>query len=278
MLDFSALTYLDYVVFSVITLSTILAFIRGFIGSFLSLVGWIAAIYLAYTIFPMIKPIMEQNVPTQIVVIMLGHAGLLIGFLVLFGILNLLATAAVKGMTSGIIDRSLGAAFGVIRGLIILSFAFLVFTISMAIFSGMQNPEDEQNKDGEKSNMPKWVSGSQTYPILRDGSKILASFIPDSFYHRFESMYSELTNKTMDDRFIDSSIKKLKSVVDAKRVELIEHDLQENAHMYSADEMRQRKLKELLEQYEEQDGIKSAGVLSKDEMKRLRRILNDADE
>jgi uncharacterized membrane protein required for colicin V production len=275
MMNFSAFTYLDYAVCIIMTLSVILAFIRGFIGSFLSLLGWILSIYLAYIAFPIVKPLIEQKISNQILVIMIGHAGLLVIFLVIFGIFNLLATAAVKGMTSGIIDRSLGAAFGVIRGLIITSSAFLVFTVGIAIFNGAERHGN--SKKEENFNAPKWVTESQTYPILKDGSKILASFIPDSFYQRFESMYSELTSKTMDDRFVDTSIQKLRNVIDARKVELIEQELQEKSHMYSAGEMRQRKLKGLLEQYEEQDDLKSSGTLSDSEMQRLRKILNDSE-
>ncbi len=258
MLDFSSLTYLDYVVLLTIAISTLLGFIRGFIGSFLSLFGWIASICLTYTFFPSIKPIIDEKITNQIIVIMVGHATLLIGFLILFGIFNLLATSVLTGMTSGIIDRALGAAFGVIRASIILSFVFLTSTVATAIFNG--------SDETEKAELPKWLIQSQTYPLLKDGSKILASFIPDSFYQRFENMYSEITNKTSDERFVDDSIEKLKKVLNSQKIRDIEADLAQTHD-------KNKKLQHLIDAHNEEDK-KMDNIFSDAELERMKKILS----
>ncbi len=270
-MDFAGFTYLDYAVLAILILSTLFAFIRGFIGSFLSLAGWIIAIYLSYTLFPSIKPLLEEKLKNPIVIIVIGHAGLLIGFLVIFGILNILATSVVKGMTSGILDRSLGAAFGVIRGGIIVSFVFLLISTSIGIFNGVDN--DSMSKEEP---MPKWLSNSRSFPFMKEGGQILASFIPDSFYERFENMYNDISRKSMDDRFVENSMQKLRKSLSPQEVKIIDSKLEETALTQSSEEAKYNGLKELVNAYENSKvdkDISGKKLISSDELSRLRKIL-----
>ncbi|MFN8912473.1 MAG: CvpA family protein, partial [Alphaproteobacteria bacterium] len=157
------MNFVDYIVIGVLALSTFLAFMRGFIGSLLSLVGWGLSIYLAYALFPYVQPYLEAKIKNPVIIIVVGHAALLIGLLVVFGIFNVIATTAVKGMTSGIIDRSLGAAFGVMRGGVIMSFLFFVVATSIGIFQGMDDSLSDES-------YPKWLSSSRSFIYMQDGS------------------------------------------------------------------------------------------------------------
>lgn len=269
------LTYLDYAVAAILIFSTLFAFMRGFIGSFLSLGGWILAIYLSYTLFPAVKPLMEEKVRNPIIIIVLGHAGLLIGFLIVFGILNLLATSMVKGMTTGIIDRSLGGAFGVMRGGIIVSFMFLIISTGIAIFNGVDQEKDAKT---ESDTMPKWLSNSKSFPYLKEGGLMLSSIIPDSFYERFQEVYNDISRKSMDDRFVENSMQKLRKSLNASDLKTIDQKTEEAALTQSSEEARYNKLKELVNSYENSKvdrDVSGKRLISNDEMTRLRSILKD---
>lgn len=275
-MDFTGLTYLDYAVVFILICSTLFAFIRGFIGSFLSLGGWILAIYLSYTLFPSIKPLMEEKIKSPVIIVVLGHAGLLIGFLIVFGILNILSTNMVKGMTTGIIDRSLGAGFGIIRGAIIISFIFLIVSTGVGIFNGVDQEKDE--KGIEVDTMPKWLSNSKSFPYMNEGSHMLASFIPGSFYERFQEIYNDISRKSMDDRFVENSVQKLRKSISPNELKLIDQRTEEAALTQSSEEAKYNKLKELVNSYEANKvdrDISGKRLLSSDEMTRLHSILRE---
>jgi membrane protein required for colicin V production len=267
------LNFVDYIVIGVLVLSTFLAFMRGFIGSLLSLAGWALSIYLAYELFPYVQPYLESKIKNPVIIIVLGHAALLIGLLIVFGIFNVIATTAVKGMTSGIIDRSLGAAFGVMRGAVIMSFLFFVVATSIGIFQGT----DDSIAD---SSYPKWLAGSRSFPYMKDGSDMIASIIPDSFYNRFQEVYDGVTHKNMDERFMETSIQKMRNALNPKDVKLIDDKLSEEALTKSNDEIRHEKLKSMLEAYEKNSKAdpKAKSALSGDEMSRIKEIVLNGDK
>lgn len=268
-MDVSGLNYLDYAVIAIVVISTLFAFIRGFIGSFLSLVGWVVSIYLAYVCFPMVEPYIAAKVKSPIVVIIIGHALILIACLIAFGIFNIVATTAVKGLTSGIFDRTLGAAFGLFRGGIIVSFIFFVVYTSVTIFSG--NNQDQQAED----TLPKWLTGAKSYGMLKEGSNILASFIPDSFYDRFKQMSEEITKKTLDDRFMDTAIAKMRKALTPKDLATIEEKAKEESLVQSNEEARISKAEDIMKAYQKRSSsLDNKDKLSKEEMNRLTDIIN----
>jgi membrane protein required for colicin V production len=275
-METAGLTFLDYGVITIMVLSTLFAFIRGFIGSFLSLAGWALSIYLAYTMFPVIKPFLDEKIKSPIVVIVAGHTALLIGFLIAFGIINLICTSAVKGLTSGIIDRTLGGAFGAARGAIIVSFLFFVVATAVTIFNG-----DQQDNKGMKDDaMPKWLSSSKTYPFMKEGSEVLASVIPDSFYTRFQEMYDDISKKSMDERFVDTSIQKIRKTLNPKDIQDVDQQTDEAALTQSSEEAKYTKMKKILDTYEaKKDTMGKDGktAVSDQEMDRLRKIIKSKE-
>ena len=70
--------------------------------------------------------------------------------------------------------------------------------------------------------VPNFITQSLSYPIIKNGSNILAHLIPDSFYRRFEEICEDISNKTVDERFIDNSIKKLKRAIKPKDLKIID--------------------------------------------------------
>src|SRR5262249_2436463 len=68
----------------------------------------------------------------------------------------------VRESALGPLDRTLGLAFGLVRGAALLALAFLIYT---ALF-----PEDER---------PKWITEARTEPMLAKGAEILASVLPE---------------------------------------------------------------------------------------------------
>lgn len=273
-MDTTGFLTLDYIVIGIIAVSTLFAFIRGFIGSLLSLTGWVLSIYLAYHFYPAFKPILEPKIKNEIALLLAGHSILLLGFIVFFGIFNLFATKIVKGLTSGIIDRFLGAGFGVLRGGIIVSFFFFIAMSAISISHG----SDDSTKESEDKIAPSWLKDSKSYPYLKEGRDILKDFIPDTFNKRIEVVFNDLSKKNMDERFVETALEKLDQSLTKEQKEALLKKVKENSLTQSTDTVEHKKLKELLDLYKGNlaDGtVKEDSSLSSNEIKRIENILNE---
>jgi len=266
MIDFSALNMVDYAVLSIVLCSTVFAFFRGFVGSFLSLMGWVLAIYLSYLFYPDIKPFIEGKVKNHLVVLVGGHTVLLLVFLIAFGIVNLFVTTALAPLTKGIIDRSMGAAFGIARGAVIVSFIFLIVTTTISVING--NPDEQKADD---STMPSVLTDAQTYKYMVTGRDNIAEIIPDSFYKRLEEAYEDISKRTMDQRLIESVSQKLAKQLPADVKQKIDDQNQDSALTMSDEQLENKRAQDMIEAYKK---LKKAGgndtlTISDDEVKRL---------
>lgn len=263
-MDLEALTLIDYTVITVVVLSTIFAFFRGFVGSFLSLVGWILSIYLAYALYPTVQPFLQARVKNEIFAGVLGHSALLLGFLIIFGIFNLFVTSALKTLSKGMIDRSLGAGFGVLRGGIIVSFFFFVAVSTIQIFNG----GSDSDKDKDKT-IPKWITDSQTYPMLQTGKTLLAEFIPDSFNQRMAEFHDKMSKKITDENLGQNIAEQLQKHLTPERSSELTQDTAEDQLTMSADEAEANKLKKLIKLYREQTAESGNTLVDEKELKKL---------
>ena len=269
----TSFTALDYIVIAILTLSTIFAFARGFIGSFLSLVGWAASIYLAYALYPQIKPYLDEKFSNHLLVLVSGHTVLLIGFLVLFGVFNMFATTAVTSMTKGIIDRSLGAAFGFVRGAMIVSFVYFIFITTLATFQGAESLDDQEK------NAPNWVKKAKTYTMLKSGKEAVNNFIPDSFYKRMQEAYEDVSKKGLDERFVQNSIKKLSEKISKDKLNTINAGLEDDALTMSEEQLERKKLKEMYRAYMSEHQDSTAEIAFSDqEMARIKKIISTPEK
>ena len=221
-MDFSAFNNTDIAVLSIIILSVLFGFIRGFIGSFLSLTGWILSIIFAYAAFPYIKPYLEEHIASQVVAVVIGHALSLLVFLMFFGLLNALISRALKDMKKGFIDRIIGVLFGAFRGALIVSFFFFCVSVSLNLLYGNSSHKNEEV-------IPEWIKKAETYRYMKVGKEILAGFIPGTFSDRLEVVYKSLSKKNLDERFIANAIKQLSQHVSENDLKAIEEESAQEA-------------------------------------------------
>ena len=131
-----SLIWPDYIIITIIVISTIISLFRGFIRESLSLAGWILAFWISMMFMSqmslLIKPYL--NLPPSILSV--------VSSTILF-ILTLITTALVTNVASSLVDktglsgtdRSIGILFGIARGGVIV-----VVLILLAGFT--QVPQD----------------------------------------------------------------------------------------------------------------------------------------
>jgi len=117
-IDVPALGWIDIAMLAVVGLSAIVGVLRGLTFEILSLLGWVAAWFAALWFGPMIAPQLSIASPS------LNHiAAFAIAVVIALVVCGLAARAisALVGKTPlKPLDRLLGAAFGVLRGLLVL--------------------------------------------------------------------------------------------------------------------------------------------------------------
>jgi membrane protein required for colicin V production len=127
-------TIVDAVVAVVILLSAILAYSRGLVREVLAIAGWVAAAVLAFIFAPQAEPLIQQ-VPVLSdflgdsceLSVIAAFATVFALSLVVVSIFTPLFASAVQRSALGGIDQGLGFLFGVLRGLILVAIAFVVY-------------------------------------------------------------------------------------------------------------------------------------------------------
>jgi len=127
-------TIIDAIVAVVIILSAILAYSRGFVREGLAILGWIAAAVVAYTFADAARPLIAQLpvinkflADSCELATIGGFAGVFALALVVFSIITPLFASAVQRSALGGIDQALGFLFGVLRGVVLVAVAFVVY-------------------------------------------------------------------------------------------------------------------------------------------------------
>jgi membrane protein required for colicin V production len=127
-------TIIDGIVAAVIILSAILAYARGFVRESLAILGWIAAAVLAFVFAPQAEPLVRQ-VPVLSdflgdsceLSIIAAFAAVFALALVVASIFTPLFASAVQRSALGGVDQGLGFLFGVLRGILLVAVAFVVY-------------------------------------------------------------------------------------------------------------------------------------------------------
>lgn len=268
-MESAALNYLDYVILGILFLSTLFGFVRGFIGSFLSLSGWCLSIYLTYTLFPEFKPILEPKIKNPLILMMVGHSVLMLCFLIIFGVFNLLTTTAISGITKGPIDRSMGALFGMFRAALICSFVFFTTIAALSTFNGST---DEKSIE---ATLPKMITSAKTYSALNAGREVIKDVIPDSFYVGLNSAYAQMTNKAVEEEMAEMMIGMLSKHLDSEQIDRLTIDEKSNDPAASDKAAKLQKLKILMEALKEQRAGGVSDNLSESDLAKIEELLQN---
>jgi membrane protein required for colicin V production len=110
------MTALDIGVIAVIVLSTLLAFARGVVRELIALVSWVAALVLAFVYNAELAAALPGLADSPAAKHVLAFALIFLGALVAGAIVANLLSKAVRAVGLGLVDRMLGAVFGLARG------------------------------------------------------------------------------------------------------------------------------------------------------------------
>jgi membrane protein required for colicin V production len=154
-------TFADFLVVAVVLISTVYAAYRGFLNEVLTILSWAVAAFLTLYFGPFLVPMAKTMISQAWLAPVAAYAGVFVVTFLPLSFMSHRFSQAVKSSPLGPLDRGLGIAFGVVRGLVIIGTAYLAFTY----FS----PVPKQ---------PQWLTASRTFPIMQESASMLASVVP----------------------------------------------------------------------------------------------------
>ena len=162
------MTWFDWVIIGVVALSGLLAFARGFIRELLALAGWIVAGVVTYYTLPSLAPLALQVVDSPTVAPIAAGVLVFLLTLLVFGFISYyIAKAAHANHAFGFVDRVLGLAYGLARGALLVSLAYLLLN---QVFS--------------ERNQPDWFAKAELGPSLKRGEQAILSVTPERWFNR----------------------------------------------------------------------------------------------
>ena len=116
----------DWIILAVLAISTIVGLFRGIVRELMAIVGWVLAIVLALRFSPWAGELIPLSSVDASIRTIFG--AILIAVVVLFacGILGRIAGVALSAASVSFEDRSIGAVFGFVRGVIVCACVFLL--------------------------------------------------------------------------------------------------------------------------------------------------------
>lgn len=157
------ITAVDVVVGVVILGSAGFAFLRGFVQEVLSITSWVGAVFAALYGFHYAQPFFRAHIGSAMVADATCAAALFLVTLLVLSVLTKRVSDTVRKSALNSVDSSLGFVFGVVRGAVLVSLAY------MSAAWLFDSPEQQ----------PDWLAQSRTRPWLMRGADLLQSLAPE---------------------------------------------------------------------------------------------------
>jgi membrane protein required for colicin V production len=162
------ITFVDVLALLVVLISCAYAAWRGFLSEVLSIFAWAAAAFATLYFGPWLIPLMRGVISTPWLASLAAYAGIFLVVLIPLSFIGHRFSETVKHSPIGPLDRALGIAFGVVRGLVIVGLAYLAFTYFV--------PIKEQ---------PTALTQARSLPLIQSSAEVLLSLAPERDYADF---------------------------------------------------------------------------------------------
>ena len=156
------LTFVDILVALVLVISTLYAAWRGFLQETLSIFALVAAGFAALYFGPWLLPWMHRHIGAMWLAIVAADAVVFLVVYLPLAFISRRISNAVRRSAIGPLDRVLGVAFGLIRGLVIVGLAYIGFVYFV--------PAQDH---------PSSLTHARTLPLMQRTAKLLRSLVPN---------------------------------------------------------------------------------------------------
>jgi len=146
---------------AILVISGILAYIRGFVREILSVAAWVGAAFVTLYGYRHLQPYTKEYIDNPMVADMVTGGVLFIGSMIVFSVIASVLSRSVRESAASGFDRSLGFAFGVLRGVVLVCLLYL----SAAWFW--------------QDDLPDAITEARTFPLIDSSTQVLLALVPD---------------------------------------------------------------------------------------------------
>ena len=154
-------SFVDVLIVLTIIVSAGYAAWRGFLSETLSIFAWAAAAFATLYFGPWVVPLARGLISTYWLASLVAYAGVFLAVFIPLSFISYRFSESVKHSPIGPLDRALGIAFGVVRGLVVIGLAYLAFTYFVPI------PQQ-----------PRWLTEARFLPLMQSSAQVLLSLVP----------------------------------------------------------------------------------------------------
>ncbi len=181
----------DLAILIVLGISTLLALLRGFVAELFTVVAWIGALAAAVYGYTFGVPYVVDLVGLEgTLAELLSGLAIFVVALIVLSVLARLCSGVLQIAGLGAVDRSLGFLFGLVRGAVLVSVAYLL------VLWAVPDPKDH----------PAWLTEAKALPIVIEGADLLVDLVPahmrsqayDEFELRKRQAEDEAREKIME--------------------------------------------------------------------------------
>ena len=156
----------DIIVLIVVGVAAVGGFLRGLVQEVLSLAAWALAAFAIYYLHTPLTLALNDYLDTEPATSILAFTLLLLIPYAAMKVIANNAGAASRGSIMGPIDRVLGFGFGMLKGGLIMVFAFSLLALGFDTMWGYKG-------------RPVWITTARTYPVIDASSRDLVEIIAE---------------------------------------------------------------------------------------------------
>ncbi|WP_300543257.1 CvpA family protein [Maricaulis sp.] len=161
----STLSAFDGIGLALLLASGLLALVRGFVREALSVTAFVAASLATLWSLPaFIGPARDIIDPDWLAPLAIGGFVFIVIYLAVTFVTSSLSKGLAKGEDVNVVDRTLGFAFGLVRGMVLLGLGVIFLAATF----------------GENGRPPGWVTEARIYPMVSATARALQTLAPET--------------------------------------------------------------------------------------------------
>lgn len=189
----------DAIVLAAVLISSVIAFLRGFIRECLTIIGVVGGLAASYFAGPLLAPLMRgwlgvsddpekvkklfDIVPMTVVADVCAYGAIFVVVVIVLSVLSHFLSAGAKAVGLGPVDRAMGVVFGIARAMLLVSLLYLPFYLL----------NDKEERD-------KWtfMQDSKSRYYVEEGAAMIARLLPEDTEKKADDKVEE-AGKKMDE-------------------------------------------------------------------------------
>ncbi|WP_316014592.1 CvpA family protein [Roseobacter sp. HKCCA0434] len=181
-------TLVDAVVLGIVLISALLSYARGFVREVMSIAGWVVAAVVAFYFAPDVEPIISELPVLSDIIggscqlsIVAAFGILFLVALIVVSLFTPLVSNSVQNSAIGPVDSGLGLAFGIARGLLLVTIAFIIYEQAPVSEQAIEMVENAYTRD--------FIAGLQDRIV-----NLLPTEVPPQILESYDSLMGRCGN------------------------------------------------------------------------------------